>query len=60
MRQVIEIVILAALLILLSVLPGHDRQRTAAAAPQPAEQTASFDPFVFVASLAARGDVRVY
>ena len=64
MRQVIEIVILAALLIMLSVLPGYDRQRTVAATPQPAGQTAGqpadFDPFVFVANLTARGDVQVH
>lgn len=60
MRQVIEIVILAALLIMLSVLPGYDRQRTVAATPQPAGQPADFDPFVFVANLTARGDVQVH
>ena len=52
MRQIIEIVILAALLIVLSVLPGYAQERngatpTALAAP-PTVQRAAFDAFLFI------------
>ena len=52
MRQIIEIVILAALLIVLSVLPGYAQERngatpTALAAPLTV-QRAAFDAFLFI------------
>ena len=55
MRQIIEIVILAALLIVLSVLPGYAQERgnatptpTTTLAAAPAVQRAAFDAFLFI------------
>jgi hypothetical protein len=55
MRQTIEIVILAALLIVLSVLPGYAQEHgnatptpAAKLAATPAVQRAAFDAFLFI------------
>jgi hypothetical protein len=63
MRQIIEIVISAALLIVLSVLPGYAQERggvTPAGATTltaaPTERAAAFDAFLFIDGIAGETD----
>ena len=60
MRQIIEIVILAALLIVLSVLPGYAQEGNgptpAALAAPPTVQRAAFDAFLFIDGIDGESD----